>query len=167
MYFRILSVFLMLFGLLGINTSYAQVEFHLAYQLQMPKTKPVHFSNDSSFQFVSLSPFFTANELVNAKAILVDGSAVVEIEISASAQKKFNQLANKNTQSQDQGLFNQLIGLGVMIDGQPATVIQGVYRPISDRKLWCYLVDDRLPAKEQLRQANNIVKKMKLAKAPR
>ncbi|NIE95660.1 hypothetical protein NDN13_02620 [Acinetobacter sp. C32I] len=165
MYFRILSVFWILFGLLGINTSYAQVDFHLAYQLQMPKTKPVHFSNDRSFRFVSPSPFFTANELVNAKAILVDGRAVVEIEISASAQKKFNQLVNKNTQSQDQGLFDQMIGLGVMIDGQPATVIQGVYRPISDRKLWCFLVDDRLPAKEQLRQANNIVKKMQLTKA--
>lgn len=165
MYLRILSVFLMLFGLLGINTSYAQVDFHLAYQVQMPKTKPVHFSNDSSFRFVSPSPFFTANELVNAKAILVEGRAVVEIEISASAQKKFNQLASRNTQSQDQGLFNQMIGLGVMVDGQPATVIQGVYRQISDRKLWCFLIDDRLPAKEQLRQANNIVKKMKLVKS--
>ncbi|EOR08367.1 hypothetical protein [Acinetobacter genomosp. 15BJ] len=165
MYLRILSAFLILFSPLGINTSYAQVDFHLAYQVQMPKTKPVHFSNDRLFRFVSLSPFFNANELVNAKAILVEGRAVVEIEISASAQKKFNQLANRNTESQDQGLFNQMIGLGVMIDGQPATVIQGVYRPISDRKLWCFLIDDRLPAKEQLRQANNIVKKMKLAKA--
>ncbi|MCU4582354.1 hypothetical protein KTJ32_15270 [Acinetobacter gyllenbergii] len=166
MYLRIFSVFLILFGLLGINTSYAQVDFHLAYQVQMPKTKPVHFSNDRSYRFVSLSPFFTANELVNAKAILVEGSAVVEIEISASAQKKFNQLANRNTQSQDQGLFNQMIGLGVMIDGQPTTVIQGVYRPISDRKLWCFLIDDRLPVQEQLRQANDIVKKMKLTQAP-
>ncbi|EPG38106.1 hypothetical protein [Acinetobacter colistiniresistens] len=165
MYRRILSVFLILFGLLGMNTSYAQVDFHLVYQVQMPKTKPVHFSNNSSFRFVSLSPFFNANELMNAKAILVEGRAVVEIEISASAQKKFNQLANRNAQSQDQGLFDQMIGLGVMIDGQPATVIQGVYRPISDRKLWCFLINDRLAAKEQLRQANNIVKKMKLAKA--
>jgi len=47
MYLRILSVFLILFGLLGINTSYAQVDFHLAYQVKMPNTKPVHFSNDS------------------------------------------------------------------------------------------------------------------------
>ncbi len=165
MYLRILSVFLILFGLLGINTSYAQVDFHLAYQVKMPNTKPVNFLNDSSFRFVSLSPFFTSNELVNAKAILVEGRAVVEIEISASAQKKYNQLVNRNIESQDQGLFNQLIGLGIMIDGQPAKVIQGIYRPISDQKLWCFLVDDRLPTNEQFRQANKIVKKMKLVKA--
>lgn len=165
MYLRILSVFLILFGLLGINTSYAQVDFHLTYQVKMPNTKPVHFLNDSSFRFVSLSPFFTANELVNAKAILVEGRAVVEIEISASAQKKYNQLVNRNIEIQDQGLFNQLIGLGIMIDGQPAKVIQGIYRPISDQKLWCFLVDDRLPTNEQFRQANKIVKKMKFARA--
>jgi hypothetical protein len=82
MYLRILSVFLILFGLLGINTSYAQVDFYLAYQVKMPNTKPVHFSNDSLFRFVSPSPFFTAHELVNAKAILVEGRAVVEIEKS-------------------------------------------------------------------------------------
>lgn len=165
MYLRILSVFLILFGLLGINTSYAQVDFHLTYQVKMPNTKPVHFLNDSSFRFVSLSPFFTANELVNAKVILVEGRAVVEIEISASAQKKYNQLVNRNIESQDQGLFNQLIGLGIMINGQPAKVIQGIYRPISDQKLWFFLVDDRLPTNEQFRQANKIVKKMKLVKA--
>ncbi|ESK54916.1 hypothetical protein [Acinetobacter tjernbergiae] len=165
MYLRILSVFLILFGLLGINTGYAQVDFHLAYQVKMPNTKLVHFSNDSSFRFVSPSPFFTAHELVNAKAILVEGRAVVEIEISASAQKKYNQLVNRNIESQDQGLFNQLIGLGIMIDGQPAKVIQGIYRPISDQKLWCFLVDDRLPPNEQFRQANKIVKKIKLVKA--
>jgi hypothetical protein len=91
--------------------------------------------------------------------------AVVEIEILASAQKKYNQLVNRNIESQDQGLFNQLIGLGIMIDGQPAKVIQGIYRPISDQKLWFFLVDDRLPTNEQFRQANKIVKKMKLVKA--
>ena len=99
------------------------------------------------------------------QAILVEGRAIVEIEISASAQKKYNQLVNRNIESQDQGLFNQLIGLGIMIDGQPAKVIQGIYRPISDQKLWCFLVDDRLPTNEQFRQANKIVKKMKLVKA--
>ncbi|MDH0031440.1 MULTISPECIES: hypothetical protein [unclassified Acinetobacter] len=163
---RILSILLTLFGFLGINTAYAQVDFRLAYQVNKSNAEFVQFPNDSSFKFVSRSSFFTTSELVHAHAFLSDGRAVIEIEISSSAQEKFNRLAAKNIENQDKGLFNQLIGLGVVLDGKPVSVMQGIYRPISDRKLWCFLIDDRLPAKEQLRRAKDIVKKMKSGKSP-
>lgn len=138
-----------------------QIRFHLAYMTEQPDTKAVRFRNDEFFKAVSVHPFFKTTDILNAKTFISEGRAGVEIEISNAAQKKLNAVVAKNIKNQDQGLFNQHIGLGIMKDGKPLSVMQGLFQPIPDRKMWLFLIDDRLPLSEQLRQAEELAKKIK------
>jgi hypothetical protein len=142
------------------NTATDQVQFHLAYMRPIAGAVPATFSNDPFFKFVSATPLIRADELTSAKAFLSDGQASVEIGIDAAAQKKFNDLAARNVQAQDRGAFEDHVGLAVMVDGKPTQVIQGVFQPLTDNKLWWSPADDRLPAAEQLRISEEFARKI-------
>jgi hypothetical protein len=142
------------------NTANAQMQFHLAYMRPWAGAVPATFSNDHSFKFVSAEPLIRAEELTSAQAFLSDGQATVEIGISAGAQDKFNDLVARNIEAQDRGAFEDHVALAVMVDGKPTQVIQGVFQPLTERKLWWAPADDRLPAAEQLRISEEMARRI-------
>ncbi len=142
------------------STATAQVQFHLAYMRHTDGAVPATFSNDTSFKFMSAEPLIRADELTKAKAFLSQGQATVEIGISNAARKKFNQLAAQNIRTQEKGLFEEHIGLAVVVDGKPTQVIQGVFQSLPEKKMWWSPADDRLPPAEQLRISQKFASKI-------
>lgn len=149
-----------LFASLMSSAATAQVQFHLAYMRPTAGAAPATFSNDSFFKFVSVEPLIRSEELTKARALLSHGQATVEIDISTAARKKFNDLAARNVVNQEKGSFEEHIGLAVMVDGKPAQVIQGVFQPLTENKMWWSPADDRLPRAEQLRISKEIAAKI-------
>ena len=140
----------------------AQVQFHLAYMQPTTGTVPTTFLNDGLFKFVSVEPLIRADELKKARAFLLQGQATVEIIVSTSARKKFNNLATLNVLNQKKGAFEKHVGLAVMVDGKPAQVIQGVFQSLPENKMWWSPADDRLPPAEQLRISKEFAAKIGL-----
>jgi len=135
------------------NTCAAQVEFRLAFRKNESMSIPMTFQNDPSFKFMSAAPLIGAHDLKKATAVLQQGRAALSIEISESARRKINALAAKNRISQDRGAFDDQVGLAVLVDGQPRSVIQGVFQELSAREFWWSPSDGRLPPKEQMKEA--------------
>jgi hypothetical protein len=127
---------------------------------QLPESIPVVFPNDPLFKFVSGRVFFSPEEIETARASLIDGRGWVEIQISPAAAKRFNELVRSNCENQESGLFENHVGLGVLVEGQAHQVIQGIFRLLESNTWWWTPADDRLPPDEQLRQAQTMAMKI-------
>jgi hypothetical protein len=126
---------------------------------------PVTFPNDQSFKYMSAVPLIGAADLRKATAVLQHGVAALEIEISESARESINALAAKNRANQARGEFDNHVGLAVLVDGRPRSVIQGVFQELSSRELWWSPADDRLPPEEQMKEAQALARRINDASA--
>ena len=142
-------------------SAFAQVEFRLAYMKRIPDSSSVAFSNDFMFKFVASSTFIGSKDMLRATASLQEGRGVVAIRVSDEAAKRFNELAKANLANQSRGVFENHVGLAVIVDGQATKVIQGVFEPLHDKTIWWRPADDRLPPAEQLRVAKEMARKLR------
>lgn len=152
--------FAALLACLVSNVAAAQVQFHRAYMRPVAGSEPATFSNDRLFKFFSTEPLIRSSELTKATVLVERGQATLEIGISAAARKKFNDLAARNIHNQEKGAFEDHIGLAVLVDGKPIQVIQGIFQPLDENKMWWSPADDRLPLAEQLRISKEIAAKI-------
>jgi hypothetical protein len=150
---RYLQYLLLAAFVTGSTSVASQVEFRLAYMRAVQNSSPATFPNDQLFKYMSRDPIFAIADLKRAKALLEDGRASIELEISKSARLSFNALARANIKNQTGRSFDEHVGLAVVVDGKPIQVVQGIFRPLPKRTLWWSPADDRLPPEEQLKQA--------------
>ncbi len=119
----------------------AQIAFHRAYRAEHPGTTPASFPNDKLFRYISVDPYIPIADLRRAMVRKTDHGVVVEITISAIARKKMNALASWNIRASKNRDFEAHIGLGLVVDGGPALVIQGIHQ-LNANVLWLSLESD-------------------------
>ncbi len=124
---------------LGISPAFcsADASFHLAYMNKKADAIPATFTNDNTFQYMSPVPYIPSSELLDATVVKIEHGYAVKITFSPAAVEKFNALADANTKAQDRKDFDAHTGLGLVIDGHPRNVVQGIFRPLNENSvLW-------------------------------
>jgi hypothetical protein len=157
---RILPSFVSVVLALFAGSVPGQVEFRLAYMREQPNALPAAFPNDHLFKYMSAAPFIGPADLKKAAASLQQGRGMVSIEITESARKKFNGLVAANVRAQERDVFEDHVGLAVLVDGRVRSVIQGVFHELPSREFWWSPADDRLPARAQLQEAQALAKRI-------
>lgn len=141
-----------------MNTVEAKIELYLAYQTPQIDTQTTSFSNDRNYIYQSKKPFIAADEILSLKPSY-DAQlkmAVIKIEFADSAVQKFNALAIQNANYIDHQKFEQIVGLGVVINDKAHHVIQGVHQTLAENQhtLFWTVSDMNTPKA----QANKIIK---------
>jgi len=147
--------------------SQAQVEFHLAYPIKHTGTKAATFPNDDMFRYVSTQPYISSSELLSARVQKSNHGYIIEINISQLAQRKINELVATNVKSLEDRDFNRHIALGVVVDGEPKQVIQGILHPLTtDIMWWSPPISNRSSDATALQETNLWAKRINDAKKP-
>lgn len=123
---------------LGMNSTICKgdASFHLAYMDKKADAIAATFTNDDMYQYMSPVPYIPSSELLDATVVKSEHGYAVKITFSPLAVEKFNALANANAKAQDRKDFNAHTGLGLVIDGHPRNVVQGIFRPLNGNSVW-------------------------------
>ena len=147
-------------GLVFTLDANAQIEVHLAFMKERPDSKIAWFPNDKLFHYMSNKPFISRAEMLRAKPGYADEQAFVEITVTPEARKRLNKLAASNAKNQDHGTFEQHVGLTFVVDSDPRVVIQSVFQPMVDNRIWWHLGRTGPPRAESLAQAEVLAKRI-------
>lgn len=123
----------------------AQVEFKPAYRTERADCVPVAFQNVSSFRFVSNRPIIASSEMREAVPVQADGATYLTIKITAGARERINALASVNSKAIREKKFDETVGLGVVVNETPRTVIQGLFQQIKKDEMRWYTSTNARP----------------------
>jgi hypothetical protein len=146
------------------SSAQAQVAFHLAYHADHPGAIPASFPNDRLFRYISVEPYIPSSDLRSAIVMKTEHGYAIEITISTAAREKLNALAEDNAKALKDRDFNAQFGIGLVVDGKPRRVIQGVHRLESD-VLWLSL-DYNVSDAETLKEADLWAERINGANGP-
>jgi hypothetical protein len=115
-----------------------KISFHLAYRAEMAETFYAEFPNDSLIRHASKEPYITSTDIIGSSIVNQDDDIAAEIEITLSAREKINKIVLENLRAQKARKFYEHTSLGLMIDGKPNHVIQGLFQELNENRLWWF-----------------------------
>ena len=124
----------------------AQVEFRLAFQTETAGCVPASFQNDQFFRCMSSQSIIAAPEMREAEAVQSGGATYLSIKITPAARERLNALAAANSKLMGEKHFEKTVGLGVVVNGIPRTVVQGVFQQFQKDEIRWYTSTYARPA---------------------